>query len=441
MVPGVDTACQSVALLSSVEVETSSGLIAVQDWHKRAVPRDNLPNSNPPTGSVGPNVDEGFGDVHVMYGSTEPAMNVQAWQGWPVQWNTPYWGGLAYMPKGASTLWTCIDLNTRQLASFPVYGMKGIAVVGLPEWSNCPEPELYSDWTEAAKQLFNSYQAAGEVILWATGRYADGGIARWVVLNPSMVNIEWADGAIEYSLSGRPLDRADVCHIKYQTSPTNLRGISPLEWCAQSILGASALEQYLSDLASRGGVPWGILKHPRKLNDGEANKLRERWLEAASDRRGAPAILSGGIELETLMLSPKEMAMLDLRVFDETRIASALGVPPFLVGLPQPSGFTYANATSLFDFHWRATLRTAASSVAGAMSRWLLPRGTRMEFNRDEYVKPTALERAQTYQILFNMVDEKGNRAITTDEIRMAERWLPNTPMTDAQQHEVGALP
>jgi HK97 family phage portal protein len=423
-----------------VEVLQDSGLIAVQEWHKRAIPRDNLPNSNPPFGSVGPNVDEGFGDVHVAYSASNPPMNVQAWQGWPVSWDTPNWNGQTF-PQGASTLWTCIDLNTRQLASFPVFGVRGVNVFALPEWSNNPEPELYSDWTEAAKQLFNSYQSYGEVFLWCTGRYANGQVARWVVLNPDFMNVELVDGSIQYSLAGAVLERDDVCHIKYQSRATNLRGISPLEWCAQSIMGSIALERMINDLATRGGIPWGVLKHPRKLNDREATELRNRWAEAASDRRGTPAILSGGIELEALTISPRDMALLELRVFDETRIASALGVPPYLVGLPMPEGLTYSNAISLFEFHWRGTLRPMAHAVASAMSAWLLPRGQRMEFNRDEYVRPSAYERAQTYQILFNMIDEKGNRAITTDEIRMAERWLPNEPVTADDINQVGALP
>lgn len=421
---------------------SESGLVIVRDWRSRSLPpRDNLPNANDPVGSVGPNVPEGFGDTHAMYDAWNPPMEAQAWNGWPVLWDTPLWNGYAEYMRGVSTLWTCIDLNTRQLASFPVFGMKGVQVTPLPSWSDNPEPELYSDWSDAAKQLFNCLQAFGEAILWATGRFADGSIARWVVLNPQFVNVEFADGQIEYSLQGKPLDRADVCHIKYQTMPTNLRGISPLEWSARSIVGARAMETMSAEIASKGGIPWGILKHPRKLNDKEASELRGAWNIAATNRSGAPAILSGGIELESFALSPKDMALLDLRIFDETRIAAALGVPPFLVGLPQPEGLTYANATSLYDAHWRMTLRPMANTVAGPMSHWLLPGRTRIEFNRDEYVRATPYERAQTYQLLFSMVDEKGNRAITIDEIRMAERWLPNEPVTDVQQVTQGNLP
>ena len=135
-----------------------------------------------------------------------------AWQGWPTGWDTPLWNGQTGYSRLVSTLWTCIDINTRQLASFPIYGVKGVSVVPLPEWSNNPEPELYSDWTECAKQMFNTFQAHGEIILWGTGRYKDGlgpngigSVARFVVLNPALVNIEWRNGDITYSMGDERL--------------------------------------------------------------------------------------------------------------------------------------------------------------------------------------------------------------------------------------------
>lgn len=418
-----------------MEQVTESGLVLADRWHHRSLPpRDNPPNSNPPIGSVGPNVPEGFGDTHAMYPARFPAP-VEAWQGWPVGWETPLWNG-EVNPSLVSTLWTCVDLNTRQLASFPPYGMKGLNPIGLPEWSANPEPDTYSDWTEAAKQMFNTLQLDGETFLWAVGRYADGTVARFVVLNPNWVNVEKVDGVKEYSLGGKPLERKDVCHIKYQSMPGNLRGISPLSWCAASIIGAAAMEKYASDLAANGGIPWAVIKTQRHLDGKKAGELQQSWVTASHNRNGGPAVLSGGIDLEVLTLNPRDMALLEMRIFDETRIASALGCPPFLVGLPQPEGLTYANATSLFDFHWRATLRTMAAANAGAVSQWALPRGRRMEYNRDAYVQATPEERSRTYQTLFNIVDEKGNRAITVDEIRMAERLLPNTPVEDVTESQ-----
>ena len=77
---------------------------------------------------------------------------------------------------------------------------------------------------------------------------------------------------------------------------------------------------------------------------------------------------------------------------------------------------TYSNITSLFDYHWRSGLRPTATAVMAGLSEWLLPRGTTVEVNKDAYVQPAPLERAQTAQILVGM------GAMSVEEVREAER-------------------
>jgi hypothetical protein len=84
---------------------------------------------------------------------------------------------------------------------------------------------------------------------------------------------------------------------------------------------------------------------------------------------------------------------------------------------------TYANVTSIFDYHWRAGLRPQAQTVMAALSGWLLPRGTRVEVNRDAYVQPEPYTRAQTARdSQRDSRPDQGNPAMSVDEIRKAER-------------------
>jgi hypothetical protein len=53
-----------------------------------------------------------------------------------------------------------------------------------------------------------------------------------------------------------------------------------------------------------------------------------------------------------------------------------------------------------------------------ALSGWLVPRGTGIEVNRDEYVKPGPLERAQTWAIYL----EHG--VATIPMVQQAERFI-----------------
>ena len=283
--------------------------------------------------------------------------------------------------------------------------------------------------------VVNSLELRGEAFCYVTGRYSptSGGYpARFVLLNPDAVGIEWIDGRREYLVDEVPVDRADICHIKYQSWPGRLHGISPLEWTAQSLATSSALEQYASRLATRGGIPWAVLKSQKNISRTQAEDAQATWVAAAARRDGAPAVMGNAFELEALSFSPRDMALLELREFDERRICAAFGVPGYLVNVAMADGLTYANASQLFGHHWTATLRPLAQMIAEVWSAWLLPAGSRMEFNPDRYVQPPPGERSQTYATLFGLVDPAtGRRAMELDEIRAAERLMPPPPAGD----------
>jgi len=63
-----------------------------------------------------------------------------------------------------------------------------------------------------------------------------------------------------------------------------------------------------------------------------------------------------------------------------------------------------------------------------ALSAWLLPDGTGVELNRDEYTKPELKERAETWAILNAIRDETGRPVLTVDEIRELERYANAAP-------------
>jgi phage portal protein BeeE len=142
---------------------------------------------------------------------------------------------------------------------------------------------------------------------------------------------------------------------------------------------------------------------------------------------GYPAVLSGGLKWTPTQLDPEKMTLMDMQKFNESRIAVALGVPPFLVGLPSGGdSMTYSNVSQTFDFHWRMGLRPKAQFVMSALSGWLLPRQTRVELNRDEYVQPGPSS-AQNAQIPTDRRPVT-QPALTVQEIRDTERLDNSTP-------------
>ena len=409
------------------DYETPSGLVVTDRRHDRGLP----PNGNVPASTVGPdNVNPGR---YVMY--PEGGWHSEAWSGWPVDWDTPP-SGPAWSGYGAgrqmntfgrvSTAMTCVDLNSRQLGAMPVYGMKGETPFTLPDWAGSPEPELYESWPQFVQGAISSLLLRGEVITMVTGRTAAGRIARFITVDPDTIDVEFIDGRRVYTLAGAEVPSEDILLVRYQSMPGRLRGITPLEWMAASMATASALEGYAAGLATRGGVPWSVLKSRGNINAKQAEDAQQRWVAASMRRDGAPAVLGNEWDLETLTLSPKDMALLELREYDERRVASAFGVPPFLVGLSMASGLTYSNAESLFFQHFTSCLRPLANLVCSAWSRWLLPRGQRMEMNPDRYVQPGLNGRVTAWAQLAGIVDPvTGQPAISVSEIRAAERLDP----------------
>jgi HK97 family phage portal protein len=413
-----------------MQYETESGLLVNDRRYLRSDdPRSWPDNGNeqpPPPVGTGPTTSEGFGNDHVMYPAVHPPP-VMPWSGWPVEWNTPNWGGglfggLSEIINRVSTVFGAIDLNGSILSTMPPYRVVGTTVVSSLPWMNNPQPEVYTGWTEAMKQVVMSY-FAGEAFLWATSRYADNTVKTWVMLDPKWVEVEVMGQIRLYTMMGVDIT-SDVLHLRYTSWPGYPRGRGPLEALAYNLFGAAALERYQANLATRGGIPWGALTAPGNLSEVQATEMRDNFVRARLSAMGAPAVLSGGVTLNPFTINPKDMALLELRQFDEARISTLLSVPPMLLGLPTgDSSMTYRNAEGIYDFHWRAYLRPKAATIMEAISGWALPSTQRIELNRDEYVRPSFAERVVGYQTLFNILDPTtGERAITVDEIRAAER-------------------
>lgn len=394
-----------------------------------------VPNANPdiPPGTVGastyepgdPNGVEVVGDGI----AARPFATVQAspWSGWPADWNTPAWGGR--VNELVDVAWSCLDLNSSVISAMPPY-LVG-ASPGLPVgWLENPDPDIYTSWEEFAKQLLWDYQMCEAFVL-CTARYSNGFPARFHVVAPWMVNVDIVNGLREYSIGASYVPPDDILHIRYKSTAEDAHGHGPLEAGRYRVVAAGALLRYATTLVTSGGIPPGILEvEGSLLTANEATELQNQWHDA--ERLGRIRVASGGAKWRDVQLSPKDMSLAELEQMNGARIAVLMGVPPFLVGLPSGGdSLTYSTVTSLFDFHWRAGLRPKANACMRALSAWLTPNGTRLEVNRDEYVAPTPLERAQIARILHSIVTGAGDterRAITIDEIRAGERLNDQSP-------------
>jgi HK97 family phage portal protein len=358
------------------------------------------------------------------------------WPGWPGSWEPPFFArstgyagdypgrflGGALLEGRVSTVFACTDLISRSLATMGLRVMKDNAPQEPPAWVDNPEPVIYTSIVDAMQSLVNSMLHRGEAFVIPTARYADGMVARWVVLNPDYVDVEASAGGLPvYSIGGMDIARTEILHIRYQVWPGNVHGVGPLEACWRNLVAANAMEKYGTELAVSNGIPTAVLQSDAKLSKVQAGEVKQSWAEATMSRGALPAVLSGGLTYTPLNLNPAEVGLLDLRAFDEQRIASTFGVPLWLVGLPVNDGLTYSTVEDTFDFFWRATLRPLAYNIACALSGWALARGSYLRFASEQLIEPSIAERAGIYETLIR------SGVITVEEARIMEH-LPPVP-------------
>jgi HK97 family phage portal protein len=404
-------------------------------------PDEIVPNSNDPAmvppSTVGPDQLVSPGDAHgvEVAGDATPAwvpprIVASGWSGWPAEWWPPAWDG--HMTQLTDMAWLCLDKNSKALATMPPYLVNAAPSLNA-SWLVNPQPEIYTSWEEFAKQLFWDFQL-GEVFVVATSYYADGRPAQFHVVPPWTVEVTMVEGRRRYTIGAADVSE-DMLHIRYKSTVDCAHGTGPLEAGWYRMVAAQTLARYGTSLAVNGGIPAGVLKSSVQVGAEGAAKAKANWMAARAAGVGEPAFLDAGLTWEPTQVNAEEMALVPLLQMNEGRIAELLGVPPELVGLPSQAGtMTYKNMSDIFEYHWRDGLRPMAQIAMAALSGWALRGQTRVELNRDAYIRPGPLERAQTAQILFGIVDPvTGQRALTVDEIRQAERLDDTTPTNVAQ--------
>jgi phage portal protein BeeE len=257
----------------------------------------------------------------------------------------------------------------------------------------------------------------GNAYIVPTSWYADGYPRTFFVKDPDRVTPRLEGGMRRlYDESGADVTDDGWLHLRYLSVPGEAAGIGPLQGAASGVVSAAALEQYGANLALQGGIPWGTVESDQRISPRQALLARNEYLASRADRTGAPAFLPYGMKLHTLTLSPRDMALLDMRIFDEQRIAGAFGVNPSMVNLPAPEGLTYSNRVDLRTEHHIVTLRPTASKIGNAMSSWALPGFVTLKLNASEYVQGSVRDRVETYLPLATAVDPTTGRPILSAE-------------------------
>ena len=171
-----------------------------------------------------------------------------------------------------------------------------------------------------------------------------------------------------------------------------------LNRAGRTIRAAQELEK-AAELYAKEPVPTMVLKsNGTNLTPERITKLLESWKVARNTR--ATAFLNADVELTALGFDPQKLQLNEARQYLATEIARAVGIPASFVSA-ETTSMTYSTTVmerkALIDFSLRNILTPIEQRLSMAD---FVPNGVEVRFDIDDFLRGSALERAQVYEIL-----------------------------------------
>jgi len=224
------------------------------------------------------------------------------------------------------------------------------------------------------------------------------------------------------------------------------RGASPLAAASAAIEQHNAAGAWNQALLRNGARPSGALVYapkdgPWELAPDQFQRLRETLAADVSGpaNAGKPLLLEGGLDWRPMSLTPKDMDFLSAKHAAAREIATALGVPPMLLGVPGDA--TYANYREARLALWEETILPLLDGLASELNAWLAPRfgaGLRLVPDLDAVSALSPRREAVWARVGgadFLTADEKraavGYGPLPQQQAAEKRGWLPLEPVDD----------
>lgn len=216
------------------------------------------------------------------------------------------------------------------------------------------------------------------------------------------------------------LSARDVFHIP-GPGYDGITGVSPVRLASQGIGLALAAEEYGARLFGSGSLLAGILQTEQRLDQPQAEALKERWsaMTAGLRRSHEIAVLGSGAKFQPITMPNTDAQFLESRKFQVTEVARWFGIPPhMLFDLEKSTSWgTGIEAQSIGFVVY--TLRPWLSRVEQRITKELLPAGTYAEFTVEGLLRGDSAARAAFYRTMVEI------RAMNPNEVRVRENLEP----------------
>lgn len=219
---------------------------------------------------------------------------------------------------------------------------------------------------------------------------------------PGRITVQYAsDGSGEpsYSLNGRPLNAADVIHVRGPFSKC------PVSLACKAIGTAAVMESHANRLFSNGARPGGLVEVPKGTGEDAIKKMRASFRGAyeGETNAGKTMFVYDGATFKQMQLASTDAQFLELRRFQIEEIARAFNMPTSMLGDMTKS--SYANAEQKQKEFLAYCLDPWLCTVEAAFNRALLSDDERttltFKFDRDDLTRASLTERATAINSLI----------------------------------------
>lgn len=248
-----------------------------------------------------------------------------------------------------------------------------------------------------------------------------------------------------FQVNGQPiqLPAADVIHFTMHPDPLDdYYGLSPIAVLARFGDLDNQATDFLRAFFLNAGVPGGLLTFKAgRIGKDERERVRQLWIDQYSGEKGwhAPGVIDADVTYHELGTQPRRMDLSTIWGVTESRIASAFGVPPILVGLwiGLEHG-TYANYKEARRSFWEETLSPLYRRLSDKLTH-----GLASEFGEDRLIQfdLSAVEALQENRDVRDQRAIKGwDSGLLTMNQANAELGYPESPDGEVRKLLIGTV-
>lgn len=245
----------------------------------------------------------------------------------------------------------------------------------------------------------------GNFFAWKN-RLSNGKVWELIPLRPDRMQVKQNDNwslSYTYTPDGKApwtLTSKYVLHVR-GLGCDGVTGMSPVTQAREAVGLALVTEKHGAKLFSNGAHMKGMLKHPGKLSDPAAKRLRASFEEnnSGTDNAFRTALLEEGMDWVSVGMSSDDAQFLETRKYQRGEIASMFRVPPHMIGDLERATFSNIEQQSI-EFVTRS-LMPWLKRWEQAITRDLITPADQgkvyVEFNADALLRGDTLSRYQAY--------------------------------------------